>query len=165
MERNLKAVVRSRADCMTSPVLAFGALEAIGRIRALLGGSFWQRREQPQLSPTTETSSAGNRKKEKRTRNTRNIITIALLLSMALAGSDLATQQSRSGKAVAAVTIGTETALSFFGSTSFQNVGGTTIAVPAGKVQLVTLESSGDSQLYNRGSKEKHWYKNPHNGS
>jgi hypothetical protein len=61
-------------------------------------------------------------------------------------GSAFAVLQKHTGKAVAAVTVVTESELSFIGSTSFQDLGSTTIKVPAGNVQLVRVEFSGDSQ-------------------
>jgi hypothetical protein len=88
-------------------------------------------------------------------RSTRNTIAAALLFSMALASSAFAVLQTHRGKAVAAVTVVTESELSFIGSTSFQNLGGTTITVPAGKVQLVRVEFSGDSQC--QGSFAENW--------
>jgi hypothetical protein len=88
-------------------------------------------------------------------RGTRNTIAVALLFSTALASSAFAVLQTHRGKAVAAVTVVTESELSFIGSTSFQNLGSTTITVPAGQVQLVRVEFSGDSQC--QGSFAENW--------
>src|SRR5262252_9385375 len=73
---------------------------------------------------------------------------IAALTSVILAGSmsAFAVLQKHTGKAVTAVTVVTESELSFVGSTSFQNVGSATITVPADKVQLVVAEFIADSQ-------------------
>jgi hypothetical protein len=74
---------------------------------------------------------------------------IAALTCLMLAGSisAFAVRQSHTGKAASAVTIVTESEISFIGSTSFQNLGGATatITVPAGQVQLVQAEFSADT--------------------
>ena len=72
-------------------------------------------------------------------RSTRDTIAVALLFSTALASSAFAVRRTHTGKAAAAVTLVTESEISFIGSTSFQNLAGatTTITVPAGNVQLV----------------------------
>jgi hypothetical protein len=74
---------------------------------------------------------------------------IAALTCLMLAGSisAFAVRQVHTGKVAAAVTIVTESELSFIGSTSFQNLPGATatINVPAGQVQLVQAEFSADS--------------------
>jgi hypothetical protein len=66
---------------------------------------------------------------------------------MALASSAFAVRQTHTGKAVAGVTVVTESEITFIGSTSFQNLAGATatITVPAGKVQLVEAEFTADS--------------------
>jgi len=78
----------------------------------------------------------------------RNTLLLAALTCLILAGSlpTFAVLQKHTGKAVTAVTVVTENELSFIGSTSFQNVGATTITVPADKVQLVVAEFTADSQ-------------------
>jgi hypothetical protein len=70
----------------------------------------------------------------------------ALFISLTLACSAFAAQ-THSAKAVAAVTVVTESEISFIGSTSFQNLPGATatITVPADKVQLVKAEFTADS--------------------
>jgi hypothetical protein len=80
-------------------------------------------------------------------RTTRNTLVAALLFSTAMASSAFAVRQVHSGKAAAAVTVVTESEISFIGSTSFQNLPGATatITVPAGQVQLLQAEFSADS--------------------
>jgi len=80
-------------------------------------------------------------------RSTRDTIAVALLFSTALASSAFAVRRTHTGKAAVAVTVVTESEISFIGSTSFQNLAGatTTITVPAGKVQLVEAEFTADS--------------------
>ncbi len=80
-------------------------------------------------------------------RSTRDTIAVALLFSTALASSAFAVRRTHTGKAAAAVTLVTESEISFIGSTSFQNLAGatTTITVPAGNVQLVEAEFTADS--------------------
>lgn len=81
--------------------------------------------------------------------NLRRAMSLAALTCMMMAGSisAFAVHQSHTGKAVAAVTIVTESEISFIGSTSFQNLSGATatITVPAGQVQLVDAEFDADS--------------------
>lgn len=81
--------------------------------------------------------------------NRSSAIFIAALTCLMLAGSvsAFAVRQVHTGKAAAAVTVVTESELSFIGSTSFQNLPGATatITVPAGQVQLVQAEFSADS--------------------
>ena len=81
--------------------------------------------------------------------NGRSAMPIAALTCLMLAGSisAFAARQVHTGKAAAAVTVVTESELSFIGSTSFQNLAGATatITVPAGQVQLVHAEFSADS--------------------
>jgi hypothetical protein len=76
-------------------------------------------------------------------------MSIAALACLMLAGSisAFAVRQSHTAKAAAAVTIVTESEISFIGSTVFQNLGGATatITVPAGQVQLVEAEFSADT--------------------
>lgn len=85
----------------------------------------------------------------KATKVTRSTTLIAALTCLILAGSisAFATRQSHTGKAVAAVTVVTESDISFIGSTSFQDLPGArvTITVPANQVQLVQAEFGGDS--------------------
>ncbi len=73
---------------------------------------------------------------------------VALTCGM-LAGSisAFAVRQTHTAKAAAAVTIVTESEITFIGSTSFQNLAGATatITVPAGQVQLVQADFSADS--------------------
>jgi hypothetical protein len=81
--------------------------------------------------------------------NGRDAMAIAALTCLMLAGSisAFAVHQTHTGKAVAAVTVVTESELTFVGSTSFQNLAGATatITVPAGQVQLVEAEFTADS--------------------
>ena len=81
--------------------------------------------------------------------NGRKTMFTAALTCLMLAGSisAFAARQIHTGKAASAVTIVTESALSFLGSTSFQNVIGATatITVPVGQVQLVEADFSADS--------------------
>ena len=80
-------------------------------------------------------------------RSTRSTIAAALLFSTALVSSAFGVRQVHTGKAAAAVTVVTESEISFIGSTSFQNLPGATatITVPAGQVQLVQADFSADS--------------------
>jgi len=80
--------------------------------------------------------------------NRNSAMFIAAVTCLMLAGSISASAvvQKHTGKAVTAVTVVTESELSFIGSTSFQNVGATTITVPADQVQLVVAEFTADSQ-------------------
>ena len=81
--------------------------------------------------------------------NRSSAILSAALSCLMLAGSisAFAVRQVHTGKAATAVTVVTESELSFIGSTSFQNLPGATatITVPAGQVQLVQAEFSADS--------------------
>src|SRR5215470_17167394 len=74
---------------------------------------------------------------------------IATLTCLMLAGSisAFAVRQTHTAKAAAAVTVVTESEITFIGSTAFQNLSGATaaITVPAGQVQLVQAEFSADS--------------------
>jgi hypothetical protein len=76
-------------------------------------------------------------------------ISTAAITCLMLAGSisAFAVRQTHSAKAAAAVTIVTESEITFIGSTAFQNLAGATatIMVPAGQVQLVQAEFSADS--------------------
>jgi hypothetical protein len=82
-------------------------------------------------------------------RKASSAMLVAALSCMMVAGSNsaFAVRQIHTAKGVAAVTIVTESQLSFIGSTSFQNLGGATatITVPAGQVQLVEADFSADS--------------------
>lgn len=79
----------------------------------------------------------------------RRSMSIAALTCLMLAGSisAFAVRQSHTAKAAAAVTIVTESEISFIGSVAFQNLPGATatITVPAGQVQLVQAEYSADT--------------------
>jgi len=81
--------------------------------------------------------------------NKSKMMFVAVLVCITVAGSSsaFAVHQKRSGKAVAGVTVITESEISFIGSTSFQNLIGATatVTVPTGKVQLVRAEFSADS--------------------
>ena len=81
--------------------------------------------------------------------NRSTAMSIAALTCVILAGSmsAFAVRQKHTGNGVSAVTVVTESALSFIGSTSFQNLGGATatITVPANQVQLVVADFSADS--------------------
>jgi hypothetical protein len=73
--------------------------------------------------------------------NKRNTLLLGALTCLMLAGSvsAFAARQTFSGKAVAAVTVVTESQDSFFSSTTYQDLPGATVTinVPAGKIQLV----------------------------
>jgi hypothetical protein len=79
----------------------------------------------------------------------RNLMFGAVLicLTMAESISAFAVLQKHTAKAASAVTIVTESEITFIGSTSFQNLSGATatITVPAGQVQLVEAEFTSDS--------------------
>ena len=79
----------------------------------------------------------------------RKLMFVAALLCLTLAGSvsAFAVLQKHTGKAVTAVTVLTESATTFIGSTAFRNLAGATatITVPAGKVQLVEANFTADS--------------------
>jgi len=81
--------------------------------------------------------------------NRSSAMSIVPLTCVILAGSmsAFAVRQKHTGNGVSAVTVVTENAISFIGSTSFQNLGGATatITVPAGQVQLVVADFSADS--------------------
>src|SRR5215813_1861225 len=74
---------------------------------------------------------------------------VAVLSCLMLMGSipSFAARQSHTGKAVAAVTVVTESELTFIGSTTFQALSGasTTITVPTGQNQLVVADFTADS--------------------
>jgi hypothetical protein len=78
--------------------------------------------------------------------NRSTAVSIAALTCMILAGSmsAFAVRQKHTGNGV---TVVTENAISFIGSTSFQNLPGAaaTITVPAGQVQLVLADFRADS--------------------
>jgi hypothetical protein len=81
--------------------------------------------------------------------NRSGAISIAVLACLIVAGSGSASAvlQKRTGKAVAGVTVVTESEDSFLNSTSFQNLAGAkaTITVPADKVQLVQASFFAES--------------------
>ena len=81
--------------------------------------------------------------------NRSSAIFIAAVTCLMLADSisAFAVRQKHTGKTAAAVTVVTESEITFIGSTSFQNLAGATatITVPAGQVQLVHAEFSADS--------------------
>jgi hypothetical protein len=81
--------------------------------------------------------------------NRSSAIFIAALTCMILAGSmsAFAVRQKLTGKAVAGVTVITESQDSFLNSTSYQNLAGATatITVPADKVQLVQASFFAES--------------------
>jgi hypothetical protein len=85
----------------------------------------------------------------KATEANQRTISIAALTCLILAGSVSAfgVRQSHTAKAAAAVTVVTESEISFIGSTAFQNLPGArlTITVPANQVQLVQAEFSADT--------------------
>jgi hypothetical protein len=81
--------------------------------------------------------------------NMNRLVFVATLGCVMLAGSisAFAVHQVHTGKAVSAVTVVTESEISFIGSTSFQNLAGATatITVPATQVQLVEADFTADS--------------------
>ena len=76
-------------------------------------------------------------------------MSIAVLTCLMLVGSisAFAVRQTHTGRAVAAVTVVTESEITFIGSTSFQNLVGATatITVPTGQVRLVEAAFNADS--------------------
>jgi hypothetical protein len=84
--------------------------------------------------------------------NRSSAMFIAALTCLMLAGSisAFAVRQTHTAKAASAVTIVTESQITFIGSTSFQNLAGATatITVPAGQVQLVEAEFTADSTCW-----------------
>jgi len=108
------------------------------------------RAKKSRVSSLTDTKRLARdipQKKERNMRIPRNTIAVALLITMGLAGSAFAVRQVHTANGVAAVTLVTESEISFIGSTTFQNLIGATatITVPVGQVQLVQAEFSSDS--------------------